>query len=370
MQNTNSSNHIKFRLGELYCGPGGIALGAKTAEVKKYNTIYSIEHIWANDIDEDSCKTYIQNICPDRHETVICQDVRKLNIKSLKPIDAFAYGFPCNDFSVVGETKGLKGKYGALYKYGVKILNHFKPKFFLAENVRGLKSANNGKAFEKILSELEKAGNGYNLTTHIYNFEEYGIPQIRRRIIIIGIAKELDLRFEVPAPTTPNAYRTVRDALEKPPISENSANHEFIQQSKKVIERLKYIKPGENAWTANLKPNVKLNVKGAKLSQIYRRLHPEQPAYTITASGGGGTHSYHWKEPRALTNRERARIQSFPDDFVFEGKKESVRKQIGMAVSPEIARIIFNAVLKTFADIKYNYVPANILWKEKIKSVQ
>ncbi|WP_224653695.1 DNA cytosine methyltransferase, partial [Escherichia coli] len=97
-------------------------------------------------------------------------------------------------------------------------------------------------------------------------------------------------------------------------------------------------------------------VKGARLSSIYKRLDPNKPAYTVTGSGGGGTHMYHWEEPRALTNRERARLQTFPDDFVFEGSKEEVRKQIGMAVPPEGAQIVFEAILKTFAGIDYDSV--------------
>ena len=103
-----------------------------------------------------------------------------------------------------------------------------------------------------------------------------------------------------------------------------------------------------------------MKVKSATLSQIYRRLDPNKPAYTVTGSGGGGTHIYHWEEPRALTNRERARLQTFPDDFEFIGSKESVRKQIGMAVPVNGAKIIFEAVLKTFAGIQYDSIPCNI----------
>ena len=127
-----------------------------------------------------------------------------------------------------------------------------------------------------------------------------------------------------------------------------------------VVERLKYIRPGENAWTAGIPDNLKLNVRGAKLSQIYKRLDPNKPSYTLTGSGGGGTHGYHWEEPRALTNRERARIQTFPDAFVFEGSKESVRKQIGMAVPPKLSEAVFSAVLKTFAGVWYENVSPNI----------
>jgi len=179
-----------FRLGELFCGPGGLALGAKQAGFKNKGTEFIIEHAWANDIDEDSCSTYRNNICPKQPETVICRDVKNLQLSELSPIDCFAYGFPCNDFSIVGEQKGIHGNYGPLYLYGVEIINHFKPKFFFAENVGGLATANGGKAFRKILSDLESAGDGYNLTANLYKAEQYGIPQTRHRIIIVGISKK------------------------------------------------------------------------------------------------------------------------------------------------------------------------------------
>ena len=127
-----------------------------------------------------------------------------------------------------------------------------------------------------------------------------------------------------------------------------------------VIERLRHIRPGENAFTANLPPELQLNIKGARISQIYKRLDPQRPSYTVTGSGGGGTHIYHWEEPRALTNRERARLQTFPDTYEFQGTKESVRKQIGMAVPCRGAQIIFEAILKSFAGIDYPSVEANI----------
>lgn len=350
---------ISFKFGELFCGPGGLALGAVSSKFETKNSIYKIKHVWANDYDIYSCKTYRRNICPDNPDSVICEDIRKLNIENLPSIDAFAYGFPCNDFSIVGEQKGFHGEYGPLYTYGIKVLNYFSPKFFLAENVGGIASANDGKAFEKIIFDLENAGPEYKITAHLYKSEEYGVPQTRHRIIIIGIDKSLNLEFKVPAPTTALNPKTVRETFEDPPIPKNAFNNEYTKQSDKVIERLIHIRPGENVWTADLPDHLKLNVKGAKLSQIYRRLHPDKPAYTITGSGGGGTHGYHWKEPRALTNRERARIQSFPDNFIFEGPKENVRRQVGMAVPPKLSEIIFTAVLKTFAGISYPCTEAN-----------
>ena len=349
-----------FRLGELFCGPGGLAIGAMNAKVSQTGTTYSVSHAWASDFDVDSCQTYINNICPKQPDSVICQDVKTLNIKNLSPIDAFAYGFPCNDFSIVGQKKGFDGTFGPLYSYGVKVLNYFKPKFFIAENVGGIRSANNGMAFRKIVDDLENAGNGYDLTIHNYNFDEYGVPQSRHRVIIVGMDKSLGVILEIPEPTTGKKPITAIEALEKPPILADAPNNEITAQSEKVIERLKYTKPWQNAWNASLPDHLKLNVKSAKLSQIYRRLDPNKPSYTITGSGGGGTHGYHWKEHRALTNRERARLQTFPDDFIFSGKKESVRKQIGMAVSPKMSQIIFESVLKTLAKVKYKSVASNI----------
>lgn len=346
-----------FRLGELFCGPGGLALGAVTATID--DPKYRITHEWANDYDADTCETYRRNICPDQRDSVICGDVRELDIDSLGEIDAFAFGFPCNDFSVVGEQKGFDGKFGPLYSYGVKVLKKYKPYWFLAENVGGLKSANEGKAFEKILSDLKEAG--YRVYPNLYKFEQYGVPQARHRMIIVGIREDLPYEFKVPS-TEP--YRdidvTCRTAIEVPPIASDAPNHERTIQSKVVVERLKHIKPGQNAFTADLPEELKLNVKGAKISQIYKRLDPNKPAYTVTGSGGGGTHIYHYDEPRALTNRERARLQTFPDDYVFEGSKESVRKQIGMAVPSKGAKIIFEAILNTFAGREYPSVEAKL----------
>ncbi len=353
-------NNITLKLGELFCGPGGLALGAKMARLKKGGQDYRIEHVWANDYHQDTCETYKNNIFSSVHGTVFCEDVRKLDVESLGKIDIFAYGFPCNDFSLVGKHKGFNGEFGPLYSYGIKILDRLKPRFFIAENVSGISSANDGMAFKAILEDLGSAGDGYELTAHLYKAEEYGVPQTRHRVIIVGVSKKLGGKFEVPAPTTKNNHVSVRQALEEPPISPTSFNNDLTRQSDVVLERLSHIKPGQNIWTAKLPDHLKLNIKGAKMSQIYRKLHPDKPSYTITASGGGGTHGYHYKYNRALTNRERARIQTFPDDFQFFGSKESVRRQIGMAVPPLLSKVIFQSLFNMIAGVRYESVPANI----------
>ncbi len=346
-----------FRLGEIFCGPGGIALGAQSARINVDSEEFAITHEWANDFDRDTCDTYRSNIAPKSPDSVICKDVRRLEINSLRPIDAFAFGFPCNDFSIVGEQKGIDGIYGPLYTYGIKILKRLQPKWFLAENVGGLRNSNEGNTFQLILREMQDAG--YVVTPHLYKFEEYEVPQARHRIIIIGIRNDIRVEYKVPVISNPRII-TSKEAIENPPIPVPSANHEFTNQSRRVVQRLRYIKPGENAFTADIPEELRLNIKGAQISQIYKRLDPQKPAYTITGSGGGGTHVYHWSENRALTNRERARLQTFPDDFIFKGKKESVRKQIGMAVPPKASKIICEAVLKSFAGIEYEHIRPNI----------
>ncbi|OIK03923.1 DNA cytosine methyltransferase [Bacillus sp. MUM 13] len=362
-----------YRKGELFCGPGGLSLGAKQAVVidEEGNRVldengeeYKVEHAWANDFHQDTVKTFRKNILEldkDDEESELAQsvksgDVKELDIESLPPVQIFAFGFPCNDFSLVGETKGLEGEYGGLYTYGIKVLNHHNPLAFIAENVGGLESANEGKAFVQILKAMEEAGeHGYYITPHKYRFEEYGVPQARHRIIIVGIRKDLGKKFLVPEAPYKNReqWTTARQALENPSIPDDATNHEFTNHQNQVVEMLSHIRPGDNCWVDYLPEHLRLNVKGAKMSNIYRRLDPDAPSYTVTGSGGGGTHIYHYAEPRALTNRERARLQTFPDWYEFVGGKESVRRQIGMAVPPKGAKIIVEAVLKTLAGVTY-----------------
>lgn len=358
------SNKI-HKLGELFCGPGGIGQGAKEASVDTQQGIYRIRHAWATDIDEDACETYRHNLMKDHPEAVICGDIRELDFEHLKEIsdiDGLTFGFPCNDFSLVGEQKGINGEYGPLYTYGVKALEYFQPKWFFAENVSGLRSSNEGEAFQIILESLEQAG--YVITPHLYKFENYGVPQARHRIIVVGIRKDLEekgINFQVPSSISYQSEDvSAKGALEDPPIPDDAPNQELTNHSETVVKRLAHIKPGENAFTADLPEALQLNVKGAKISQIYKRLEADKPSYTVTGSGGGGTHVYHWKENRALTNRERARLQTFPDHFEFCGPKESVRKQIGMAVPVKGAKVIFEAILKTFAGIDYPAADPNI----------
>lgn len=353
---TSVSTETKtFRLGELFSGPGGLGLAAKLAS----RPGYEIVHQWATDYDADTCRTYAQNICGDPDDSsVIHHDIRTLDYEVLEKIggiDGLAFGFPCNDFSLVGERKGFDGTFGPLYTYGVRALQKFKPDWFLAENVGGIR-ADGGVALKRIFSDMIEAG--YRIYPHYYRFEQYGVPQARHRMIVIGIRNDLGIEFKVPSPT-PFADRDVTAKTALKDIPEWATNQEATRQSSNVVERLGYIPAGGNAWHADIPEHLQIKTR-TKLSSIYKRLHPEKPAYTVTGSGGGGTHIYHWSEPRALTNRERARLQTFPDNFIFHGSKESVRKQIGMAVPVEGARIIFEALLDSFAGIEYDSVEPSL----------
>jgi DNA (cytosine-5)-methyltransferase 1 len=348
-------------IGELFCGPGGGGLGASLAKIEAAGETHCFKHSWASDLDLDTCKTYSKSVLLSNEtlsEKVKCGDARELDLENpniFPMVEGFIFGFPCNDFSIVGEKKGMSGKFGPLYKQGIRVLSRpDAPDWFLAENVSGITSANKGIAFKAITKEMSNAG--YDLVAHKYKFEQYGVPQKRHRVIIIGIKKELGLKFKVPKPF--DYQISAKTALKN--IPEIATHNERTRQSETVVERLKHLKAGQNAWQPDLPKHLQLNVKGARLSNIYKRLLPNHPSYTVTGSGGGGTYMYHWEEPRALTNRERARLQTFPDSFQFIGTRESIRKQIGMAIPPQGAKIILEAILKTFAGITYEYIEPNL----------
>lgn len=343
----NSAKWIRntYHLGELFAGAGGMALGAHQAQHNggKFN------HVWVNDLDNDACQTFAKNFAI--HESNIhCCDVSALRFETLPSIDGLVFGFPCNDFSIVGDRLGIEGKFGGLYQHGIRALKAQKPLFFIAENVSGLSSS--GNTLKVIENEL--VASGYNIFKQLYKFENFGVPQCRHRIIIVGFRSDTKItEFSHPKPTTLVNPVSCEEALAGVQACPN--NNEPTNHSEVVLERLKYIKPGQNIFNANLPKHLQLKMTSkAKISQIYRRLKHDKPAYTVTGSGGGGTHVYHWCENRALTNRERARLQTFPDEFFFVGGKESVRKQIGMAVPPKGAKIIFETIIKTLKKHKIN----------------
>ena len=203
---------------------------AAKAFKKNHNGQLPVRHVWGVDQDPKAIETYKANnmgegIKGDALDFALAKKGcahKVINDPSFEHISALAFGFPCNDFSMVGKRKGTEGKYGHLYKAGVEAIEYSHPKWFIAENVSGIHSANEGAAFIQILHELENAGPGYNLTVHLYRFEDYGVPQCRHRYIVVGTQKGVTdtkgniVEFKVPAPTHLNKHRTASQALAKP----------------------------------------------------------------------------------------------------------------------------------------------------------
>lgn len=335
----------KQTVGELFSGPGGMGYGLLQA---------GIHPLWALDNDLEACRTYRLNV----GDHAICQNIETVDFSRLPAPDGLAFGFPCNDFSQVGEQKGLEGYFGGLYKHAKRALDVIKPTWFIAENVPGM--LKNGA--KHVLGEFAGAGPGYRVAVHMYKFERYGVPQRRHRVIAVGIRSDADSTFSPPAPThgghDGEPIITAKEALEGAESVEH--NNRKTRHPQHVIDRLKHIPPGENAWHPDVPEHLQLNVEACRLSVIYRRLHPDEPSYTVTGSGGGGTHMYHFDEPRALTNRERARLQAFPDTFIFKGTKEGIRRQIGMAVPPVAAEHIGRALLASISGAEYPFVEPSI----------
>jgi DNA (cytosine-5)-methyltransferase 1 len=323
----------------LFSGCGGLDLGFHQE---------GYETVWANDFDHWACETFKKNI----GDVIVEGDIEQIDPydnTSIPDCDIVLGGFPCQDFSMIWKRPGLDGERGNLYKSFLRVVDAKKPKVFVAENVKGLLTANNKKAIKQIVSDFEKIAPGYNVKVKLYNFADYGVAQLRERILIVGIRSDIDIDFEHPEPTHSAKnedllpHVTAGQALAN--IPSDAKNMEQQKLSPKTVEKLKLISAGGNF--TDIPKDHPLYVKGM-ISHVYRRIHPDQPSKTIIAAGGGGTWGYHYPEPRSLNNRERARLQSFPDNFEFVGTMSQVRKQIGNAVPPQGVRELAKTLKKIF----------------------
>lgn len=323
----------------LFSGCGGLDLGFHQE---------GYETVWANDFDHWACETFKKNI----GDVIVEGDIEQIDPydnTSIPDCDIVLGGFPCQDFSMIWKRPGLDGERGNLYKSFLRVVDAKKPKVFVAENVKGLLTANNKKAIKQIVSDFENITPGYKVKVKLYNFADYGVPQLRERILIVGIRSDIDFDFEHPEPTHSAKddellpHVTAGEALAN--IPSDAKNTEQQNLSPKTVEKLKLISAGGNF--TDIPKDHPLYVKGM-ISHVYRRIHPDEPSKTIIAAGGGGTWGYHYPEPRSLNNRERARLQSFPDDFEFVGTMAQVRKQIGNAVPPQGVRELAKTLKKIF----------------------
>ncbi|WP_319420809.1 DNA cytosine methyltransferase [Pleurocapsa sp. FMAR1] len=300
----------------LFSGCGGMDLGFHQAGFKI---------LWANDIDKKACETYEKNI--GKH--IVHGDIQKLDYFTIPDADLILGGFPCQDFSMIWKRGGITTQRGNLYRNFVDIVALKEPLMFIAENVKGLMTANKGKAIKQIIEDFSSTGKyGYTTTPTSVNFADYGTPQLRKRVLIIGVRKDIKHTLEIPQQThTLDNYVSSSEALYGVEKVEHNNKHQNIQPS--TVEKLKLIPAGGNF--TDIPKDSPHYVKGM-ISHVYRRLHPDKPSTTIIAAGGGGTWGYHYSEPRPLTNRERARLFGYPDDFIFEGTITEVRRQIGNSV--------------------------------------
>ena len=308
----------------LFSGAGGLDLGFLKA---------GHEIIWANDVFEDAVKTYRKNIgCH-----IICADIAKISSDEIPDHDILIGGFPCQGFSVANSNRGEHDERNKLYLELLRVLIDKKPKFFLAENVKGILSLMQGKIFEMIIADFESAG--YRVKYKVLNAANYGVPQNRQRVIILGVRSDIDFDLEYPEPTH----------------GDNSRVFDQKQSWVSIGEALKNIPEPEEAHSLTNHTYSKFKLKfNGYLGN--RAIDPKKPAPTVTARGdekGGVVVLHHPNNHRRMSVRELALTQSFPIDFTFDGNNSSAYRQIGNAVPPLLAFAIASIFPKEFK----KYVP-------------
>ena len=293
----------------LFSGCGGMDLGFMGGFEflgKEYRKT-GFKIIWANEINAAACKTYRKNIGDHIIEGDVSKEINNLP----KEADVIIGGFPCQDISINGKMLGLKGERSSLYTYIVEAVRMVHPKVFVAENVGGLLLKRNSASFEKIMKDFGVLG--YNVSCHLYHAEDYGVPQTRERIFIVGTQRELP-DFVPPSPTTRGEPVTVKTAIED-------------------LKDKKEDKVFSHIWS-------RANVSS---EQGNRRMIANRPGYTIRAECHGNI-QFHYSLPRRISMREAARIQSFPDNFLFPCGLRETERQIGNAVPPVLGWHVANAV--------------------------
>jgi DNA (cytosine-5)-methyltransferase 1 len=308
----------------LFSGAGGLDLGFIQA---------GHEVVWANDHDKDAVMTYQKNI----GEHIVGGDIEKINVEEIPDADILIGGFPCQGFSCANMRRSAEDKRNSLYLQFLKVLQAKQPKYFLAENVRGLLSLDGGQVMEMIVNDFENCGDGYKVTYKVLNAADYGVPQKRFRVIIVGVRKDLAKKyhFNFPSPTHIKAESSENKIIAKTNGNGNGAkNWVTISQALANLPE-----PDE--------PNDFLNHVCSKYKVTnrnftgHRMTEPDKPSPTILARGngkGGVCAIQHPKNHRRLSVRESAIIQTFPINFEFYGSLGSMYRQVGNAVPVLLAK--------------------------------
>ena len=277
--------------------------------------------VWSNDNNRAACETYTHNL---RHD-ILCGDIWQV-IDELPPeADVLIGGFPCQDISVNGKRIGINGPRTGLYRAMVEGVRRVRPKVFVAENVKGLLMGDNRGALSQVLSDFGSLG--YAVGYRLYRVADYGVPQMRERVIIAGTSCEAD-PFSPPQPElTSGQWITAAEAI---------GDLAAIQEDRGF----------NHIWSrANPSPQ-----------QGNRRLDANKPAHTIRAECHGNI-QFHYSLPRRISMREAARIQSFPDTFVFKSGLRETERQVGNAVPPVFAWHVACSVLSCFYGSSGTRVP-------------
>lgn len=312
----------KYSVVSLFAGCGGLDLGFEGGFSflgKKYSK-RKFEIIWANDIDLSACKTFKEYfkkdiVCGDISEIISGNKQKLFETEIPEKVDVVLGGFPCQDFSHAGKRRGFNSKRGLLYRSMVEVVAKTNPKIFIAENVKGLLTIENGRAIETIVNDFSKLG--YDIKYKLLTAADYGVPQVRERVIIVGTKKNLPIKYNFPEPIhTKTNWLNLKNAIGD-------------------LENVEEGKVSNHYWSKAKKNN----------GQGNSIVSPDKPGPTMRTEHHGNI-EWHWNEKRRLSAREAARIQSFPDDFIFYPSTSAAYKQIGNAVPPVMAWHIAKAAEK------------------------
>lgn len=310
-RNSSEEEKTVITLVSLFSGCGGMDLGFRGDFdfLGKHYASNGISIVWANEINPDACKTYRENL-----GAVLEGDIREAIDKLPDYADIVIGGFPCQDISINGKMRGINGERSSLYVAIVEAVRRIKPKVFVAENVGSLLMKKHEASRKKILEDFSELG--YKLHYQLYHAEDYGVPQTRERIFIVGVRADMP-DFIPPLPTTSERPITAKEAIGD--LESHPRDEAF-----------------SHIWSE------------AKVSgeQGNRRLQDNRPGYTMRAECHGNI-QFHYSLPRRISMREAARIQSFPDTFVFPTKLRATERQIGNAVPPVLAWHIAQAVVRS-----------------------
>ena len=319
----------KIKVASLFCGCGGMdlgVLGGFTFLGKEYPK-HPFEIVYAVDFDKYCTKIYNENF---EHKCLV-KDVRDIVINELPEFDMLIGGFPCQSFSISAQNPprlGYKDERGMLFFEMVKILKKRQPRFFIAENVKGILSANDGKAFPMIIKEFRDAG--YHVMHKLLNASDYGVPQKRERVIIMGFLKEEDSRmFRYPSKIKREDRKVLGDV-----VLQEENNNDSLFFSEKAVAGMMAVRNKMNKGRAqNLEEPC--NTVSAHLAKV--SLNSTDPVLMINGRF------------RRFSTREAARIQSFPDTFRLESVSQGRQyKAIGNAVPPVMMWHITKALQKVF----------------------